>query len=149
MEAVDNIDFNLDKVLTDMEAKDVYNIFSEELEKQFRKLDGGVESLARTTEKAHSVLADQLGVDSNALKQSYRDLSNNMENLAARLVAGKMILKTQAEHLAQLGLVVKTGDASPRQTVEFGLLIQEMAEMQGAKDHQEDNPQGHQIHDDS
>jgi len=131
MDAVDGIDFNLDKVLTDMESKDVFNIFSEELEKQFKKLNGGVESLQRTTEKAYKVLSEDLGVPENELKNSYRDLSNNMDNLAARLLAGKMILKTQAEAVAEMGLKIDLGDAGPRQLAEFNLMIEEMAEMQG------------------
>ena len=131
MEAVEGIDFNLDKIYADMEAKDVYNIFSEELEKQFKKLNGGTESLQKTTERAYKLLAEDLNVDENSLKQGYRDLSNNMENLAARLVAGKMILKTQAENLADLGLRIQLGNPSPLEKVQFGLLIEEMAEMEG------------------
>ena len=131
MEAVEGIDFNLDKIYADMEAKDVYNIFSEELEKQFKKLNGGTESLQKTTERAYKLLAEDLNVDEKSLKQGYRNLSNNMENLAARLVAGKMILKTQAENLADLGLRIQLGNPSPLEKVQFGLLIEEMAEMEG------------------
>jgi hypothetical protein len=95
-------DFNLDRIDTPEDVKQLVDGFSSVFEKEHTAAKHGVQSFDQTKE-----LAEELGSGTETLKQMFQ----GTDNLAARVLAHRALLTASAEKVSSLAKLAMTGDA--------------------------------------
>lgn len=99
---LDESDFNLAKIDTGADVKNVVDAFSKTFEKQYDAAKHGVQSFSDIKE-----LADRLGAGTKSLRELYGDT----DNLAGRVFAHRTLLAASAEKVNNLIPLAMRGDA--------------------------------------
>lgn len=125
-ENIKNSDFNMDRIDTPEDVKEMINAFSETFKKAHKSATGGKQSHAQTAE-----LAQELGAGKETMKRMFQ----GTDNLAANVLAHRSLLTASAERVTTLAKLATTGDATAilalRKQVTLHATIQ--AEMKGVQ----------------
>ena len=120
-DALEGIDFNFDKLVADVEAKELLNIVSEEFGKQINALKGGVESLNTTAQKALKELDEDLDAKGGML-----DRLRDGKADAKDVVAAKMVMSGLSSKIMSLSDKMEIGSITKIEMVQLQRHLEEL-----------------------